>query len=258
MSNQSGLHYSLVIPAFNEVERLRPPLERSVEWLRGRGRPFEIIISDDGSRDGTASLVERLQMEMPELRLVRSPVNRGKGHAVRIGVEAASGSLVLLADADGSTPIDQLVLLEAAIDAGADVAIGSRAHADNVERRWYRHVVGRSFHLLVRLFGIRGIADTQCGFKLFTAGSAKDLFSRARINGFSFDVEILLLAQGLGYRIAEVPVAWVHQPGSRINLVTDSMRMALDLIRIRARLLGGIEPARASGSTDLANPRDTP
>ena len=257
MSNQTALHYSLVIPAFNEVDRLRPPLERAVEWLRDRGRPFEIIVSDDGSSDGTTGLVERLRTEIPELRLVRSPVNRGKGHAVRIGVATASGSLVLLADADGATPIDQLVLLEAAIDAGADVAIGSRAHADNVERRWYRHLIGRSFHLLVRLFGTRGIRDTQCGFKLFTASSAKDLFSRARINGFSFDVEILLLAQRLGHRIAEVPVAWVHQPGSRINLVTDSMRMALDLIVIRVRALRGIEPAVASRSTSLANPRNT-
>jgi dolichyl-phosphate beta-glucosyltransferase len=257
MSNHSAPHYSIVIPAFNEAKRIRPPLERSVEWLRDRGRPFEIIVSDDGSSDETTSLVERLRTEIPELRLVRSPVNRGKGHAVRVGVEAASGSLVLLADADGATPIDQLAVLEAAIVAGGDVAIGSRAHADNVERRWYRHLIGRSFHLLVRLFGTRGIRDTQCGFKLFTAASARDLFSRARINGFSFDVEILLLAQHLGYRIAEVPVAWVHQPGSRINLVTDSMRMALDLIVIRVRALRGIEPVVASGSTNLANPRNT-
>jgi len=257
MSNGSSPHYSLVIPAFNEVKRLRPPLEQSVEWLRNRGHTFEIIVSDDGSSDGTTSLVELLQTEIPELRLVRSTVNRGKGHAVRIAVQAASGSLVLLADADGATPIDQLAVLERAVAAGADLAIGSRAHAGNVERRWYRHLIGRSFHLLVRLFGAGGIRDTQCGFKLFTAKAAKDLFSRARINGFSFDVEILLLAQGLGYRIAEVPVKWVHQPGSRINLVTDSMRMALDLLVIRARILRGIEPAVASESTRLANPRNT-
>src|SRR6187399_1214137 len=108
MSNGSSPHYSLVIPAFNEVKRLRPPLEQSVEWLRNRGHTFEIIVSDDGSSDGTTSLVELLQTEIPELRLVRSTVNRGKGHAVRIAVQAASGSLVLLADADGATPIDQL------------------------------------------------------------------------------------------------------------------------------------------------------
>ena len=257
MSNKLAPHYSLVIPAFNEVGRLRPPLERSVEWLRARGRPFEIIVSDDGSSDGTTSLVELLQAEIPELRLVRSPVNRGKGHAVRLAVQAATGALVLLADADGATPIDQLAVLERAVEGGAAIAIGSRTQVGHVERRWYRHVIGRTFHLLVRLLGTRGIRDTQCGFKLFTAGAARDLFSRARINGFSFDVEILLLAQGLGYRIAEVPIEWVHQPGSRINLVTDSMRMAFDLIVIRARALHGIEPAAASESTRLANSRNT-
>jgi dolichyl-phosphate beta-glucosyltransferase len=245
-------HYSLVVPAFNEVPRLGPPLRRTVEWLRARQKPFEILVSDDGSTDGTAELVEKLKNEIPELRLVRSAENRGKGHAVRMGVRAANGALILLADADGATPIDQLALLESAIENGADIAIGSRSHRGHVERRWYRHLIGRCFHLLVRLSGARGFKDTQCGFKLFTASAARDLFSRARTDRFSFDVEILLLAQRLGYRIVEVPVEWAHQPGSRINLVTDSFRMAIDLVAIRIRLLHGLSPPAVTPS---AQPR---
>lgn len=232
---------SIVIPAYNETGRLSAPVREASRWCRSRRQSFEIVVSDDGSSDGTAELVGQLSVEIPELRLVRSPRNRGKGHAVRLGVRSARGANVLLADADGATPIAELARLEAQIQAGADVAIGSRAlraegHA--VHRRWYRHLIGRTFHAFVRIAGVRGIRDTQCGFKLFRASAAQELFARSRIEGFSFDVEILLLAQRLGYRIAEVPVAWTHQPGSRINLITDSARMAFDLLRLRVSLLG--------------------
>lgn len=244
-----ALDLSVVFPAYNETARLEAPLRSAAKWLRAQRRPFELIVSNDGSRDGTAALVEQLRCEIPELRLVSSPVNRGKGHAVRIGVRAAFGALILVADADGATPISEFVALETALADKVGVAIGSRAHHGHVERRWYRHLIGRSFHALVRLFGVRGIRDTQCGFKLFSAAAAHDLFARARMNGFSFDVEILLLAQRLGCPIVEVSVEWVHQPGSKINLVTDSARMAFDLIRIRMRLLTeGIESAVSPSS----------
>lgn len=243
------LDYSVVFPAYNETGRLAAPVRAAARWFRGQRRSFELIVSDDGSRDGTAALVDELRREIPELRLVSSPVNRGKGHAVRLGVRAASGALVLVADADGATPIGEVGALEAEIAAGADLAIGSRALGGHVERRWYRHLIGRCFHALVRLVAVRWVRDTQCGFKLFTAAAARDLFSRARMDGFSFDVEILLLARRRGYRIAEVPVEWIHQPGSRINLVRDSARMALDLVLIRMRLLGdGLESAVTSPS----------
>ena len=238
-----SLEYSVVIPAFNETGRLSAPVRATAKWFRSQRRSFEIIVSDDGSSDGTAALVEQLRQEIPELRLVAAPVNRGKGHAVRIGVHTAMGSLVLVADADVPPRSPKLRHSEVrAIIAGADLAVGSRALGGHVERRWYRHLMGRGFHALVHLFGVRGIRDTQCGFKLFKSAVAQELFSRAVMNGFSFDVEILLLAQRLGYQIAEVPVDWTHQVGSRINLVTDSVRMAIDLIRIRFRLLTeGIE-----------------
>ena len=233
---------SIVIPAYNEAARLEGPVRDVVAWVRARGRAAEVIVVDDGSLDGTSDLVRRLSAELPEVRLIRLAANRGKGYAVRSGVVNASGGLILFADADGATPIGELERLEAAVATGADVAIGSRAVPQTgvaVRARAYRRLMGRMFHQLVRLLAVSGIRDTQCGFKLFRGSVAHDLFSRMRMNGFSFDVEVLLMAQRQGYRIAEVPVNWTHQPGSRVNLVLDSLRMARDLFIIRARALRG-------------------
>lgn len=227
---------SIVIPAFNEQERLEPTLRAYLAHCRGQGRDVEVIVVDDGSTDGTTALVERLATEFPQLRLVRLAQNQGKGYAVRSGVVNARGRRILFADADGATCLEEVERLEAAIDAGADVAIGSRAlHGTGVEvrARVHRRLIGRMFHLLVRLTGVADIADTQCGFKLFRGPAAHALFSRMRTTGFSFDVEVLMMAGLCGYRIAEVPVNWTHQPGSRVNLVTDSGRMAWDLVRMR-------------------------
>jgi len=250
---------SIVIPAFNEEERLAPTIRDTIAYCRAHSRRVEIIVVDDGSLDGTSELVHRLSAAADEVRLIRLAANRGKGYAVRTGVVNARGRLILFADADGATPIAELERLEAALDAGADVAIGSRAlHGSGVRiaAKVYRRLMGRLFHQLVRVFTVKGIQDTQCGFKLFRADVGHDLFSRMRMNGFSFDVEVLLMAQRQGYRIAEVPVNWTHQPGSKVNLVLDSLRMARDLFIIRARALRGDynEPhlaslARAAAST---------
>ena len=244
------IELSAVFPAYNEEARLEPPLREAAAYLDATGRRAELIAVDDGSRDGTSALVRRLAEEIPGLRLIRLPAHRGKGYAVRTGVVNARGRRVLMADADGSTPFGELARLDAALDGGADVAIGSRAvHGEGVrvDARAYRRLIGRSFHLLVRTLAVRGIADTQCGFKLFRAEVAHELFSRTRRDGFSFDVEVLLMAQRRGYRIAEVPVNWTHRPGSRVNLVLDSLRMAADLFSIRAGLVRGAydEPAVA-------------
>ena len=233
---------SVISPAFNEEARLEPTLREIVGYFRERQRAAEVLVVDDGSRDGTSGLVLRLARQFPEIRLFRLPANGGKGYAVRTGVVNATGRLVLFADADGATPIAELESLEAAIESGADIAIGSRAvrsEGVQVRARLYRRVMGRAFHLLVRTLAVDGIADTQCGFKLFRGPVAQDLFSRMRMNGFSFDVEVLLMARRAGYRIAEVPVNWTHQPGSRVNLVVDSLRMARDVFRIRGNLLRG-------------------
>jgi dolichyl-phosphate beta-glucosyltransferase len=233
---------SIVIPAYNEQGRLEPTLRAYLGYCRDARRDVEMIVVDDGSTDGTTSLVESLSGEFPELRLLRLAQNQGKGYAVRSGVVNARGRRLLFADADGATPIGEVERLDAALDAGADVAIGSRALAAGdvrVRSRLHRRLIGRTFHLLVRLSGVDGIADTQCGFKLFRGPVAHALFSRMRTSGFSFDVEVLLMARLCGFDIAEVPVNWTHQPGSRVNLVTDPMRMAGDLVRIRLRTLKG-------------------
>jgi dolichyl-phosphate beta-glucosyltransferase len=233
---------SIVIPAFNEETRVGPTLRDYVAYCRGRRLRSELIVVDDGSLDRTSAVVNSAAAEFSEIRLIRLAENHGKGHAVRSGVVNARGKLVLFADADGATPLSEIERLEAVLADGADVAIGSRALADTrvkVNARLYRRVIGRIFHRLVETLTVPGVKDTQCGFKLFRGPVAHDLFSRMRIRGFSFDVEVLMMAQRRGYRIAEVPVNWTHQPGSKVNLVTDSARMLRDLFVIRGRYMSG-------------------
>src|SRR6266568_2532999 len=200
---------SVVIPAFNEAERLPRTLARVNAHLVGQGPPYEIVVVDDGSTDGTA---ESARAEGgPALTLLRYQPNRGKGYAVRRGMLAARGARRLMTDADLSTPIEELDRLCARMDEGHDVVVGSRAlPASRIEVRqpWYRENMGRLFNLFVRALAVPGVRDTQCGFKLFSAAAARDVFSAARLDGFSFDVEALFLARRKGYRIAEVPVRW--------------------------------------------------
>jgi dolichyl-phosphate beta-glucosyltransferase len=233
---------SIVIPAYNEESRIEPTIRDMIGYCRAAGRTFELILVDDGSQDGTSTVGWNLADEFPELRLIRLAANHGKGYAVRTGIVNAIGRTVLFADADGATPIKEIERLESALDAGADVAVGSRAlraEGIRVHAKLYRHLIGRTFHFLVEWLADGGVKDTQCGFKLFRSAVAQDLFSRMRMNGFSFDVEVLAMAKRRGYRVAEVPVNWTHQPGSKVRLTLDSLRMAADLVRIRAHCLSG-------------------
>ncbi|MGH7718359.1 MAG: dolichyl-phosphate beta-glucosyltransferase, partial [Gemmatimonadaceae bacterium] len=253
---------SIIIPAYNEEARLERTLRQAVEYFRASERAFELIVVDDGSRDRTSTVARELAAEYSELRLIRLAANRGKGHAVRAGVLNAQGRYVLFADADAATPFQEIERLDAALASGADVAIGSRAGEGSgvrVKKRFYRHIIGRTFHALVSALTVRGIRDTQCGFKLFRGEVAQELFSRMRMNGFSFDVELLLIAQRRRYVIAEVPVNWTHQPGSRVNLMLDPLKMGRDLFIIRSHALRGhydephVQPLMPAGA-----PRATP
>ncbi|HEX5386787.1 MAG TPA: dolichyl-phosphate beta-glucosyltransferase [Gemmatimonadales bacterium] len=233
---------SVVVPAYNEEGRLEPTVREIAEYFRASGRSIECIVVDDGSRDGTSGVAAALAAEFPEVRLIRLAENRGKGYAVRSGMVNARGALVLFTDADGATPIAELERLEAAVAAGADVAIGSRGLAGagvTVRARTYRRWIGRAFHLLVRLLATGKYVDTQCGFKLFRGEVAHDLFSRMRTAGFGFDVELLVMAEQRGYAVAEVPVNWTHRAGSKVNLASDCLAMAWDVARVRARCLRG-------------------
>jgi dolichyl-phosphate beta-glucosyltransferase len=227
---------SIVIPAFNEEARLPPYLRSVLAYLERRDGPWEVIVVDDGSRDRTAAIVCDLARPSPLLRLIALRHNRGKGFAVRTGMLAATGSLRLFCDADGATPILELSRLEQAIATGADIAIGSRAisQADcRVEATLHRKILGTVYNALVRMLAVRGIRDTQCGFKLFTAPVADRLFRAQRLAGFGFDVELLFLAQRWGYDIREVPVNWHERPGGKVRLLRDSARMLGDLFRVR-------------------------
>lgn len=246
--------YSVVIPAYNEEDRLEAPLLDTVRHLSRRATSFEVIVVDDGSRDGTARLVRDLQVRHPEVRLIRLPANRGKGFAVRTGVVNSAGEHVLFADADGSTPIQEVARLRERIDDGADVAIGSRAAEGSdvrVDARLHRKVIGRVFHAAVQVLTVGDFRDTQCGFKLLQGDVARDLFGRLRMDGFSFDVELLSMALWRGYDVVEVPVNWRHVPGSRVNLVTDSFRMLRDLFVIRSRLVRGEYGKRRASARSL-------
>lgn len=222
----TGPALSVIIPAYNEATRLGATLEHVTRFLTGRGA--ELVVVDDGSHDTTASLAEAAGA-----RVVRHEINRGKGAATRTGMLAARGERMLLCDADLATPIEELAGLAAALDAGADIAIGSRASArTTIPQPFSRRVLGRGFRTLVRYgLGIT-VGDPMCGFKLFTRAAAQDLFARSRVDGFAFDVEILYLARGT-WRVVEVPVRWRHVGGSRVQLHRDVVRSALEILSIR-------------------------
>ncbi|HEY0481503.1 MAG TPA: dolichyl-phosphate beta-glucosyltransferase [Kofleriaceae bacterium] len=240
---------SIIIPAYNEERRIGATLERVTRYLDARGSGYELIVVDDGSRDATRDTVAQVAGDHPRVRLLALPHNAGKGAAVRAGVLASRGRAVLFSDADLSTPIEELERLEAALGAGADIAIGSRSAPGEVERRQplLRRLQGRGFHLVVRALGfgvVTAIRDTQCGFKLFRGPVARVLFRELTLTGFAFDVELLELAHKR-FALCEVPVAWTHADGSKVRPGIDAARMLRDLVRIRWGWLRNGRPAPA-------------
>jgi dolichyl-phosphate beta-glucosyltransferase len=234
---------SIVIPAFNEEARLPATLDAILAFLRLRSfSGSEIVVVDDGSSDGTAALVEQWQRTHACIRLIRNPENRGKGFTVRHGVLEAQGEWILSTDADLSTPIAELdKLLEAAGRTGADVAIGSRAldrSLVGVHQSVFREFSGRVFNVVMRIVTGLPFRDTQCGFKLFRAEAARQIFSRQQLNGFSFDVEDLMIAKLLGYRSIEIPVIWNNVEGTKVSAFAGASSFAA-LLRIRWQALTG-------------------
>lgn len=232
------IEYSIIIPAHNEAARILPYLRSITSYMRDRGQPYEVLVVDDGSTDATASVVTTAIASAPEIQLLRAPLRQGKGAAVRRGMQAAVGRLQLFADADGATPIEEFAGLEQALTGGADLAIGSRSLASRlphyaVQARWHRTILGNLFNSVVQQSGLWEITDTQCGFKLFRQAVAEDLFGVASINGYGFDLELLYVAQQRGYRIAEVPVNWSDQPGSKVHALRDGFAMLRELAVIR-------------------------
>jgi dolichyl-phosphate beta-glucosyltransferase len=227
---------SIVIPAFNEQARLPKTVMETIRWCTARTLGFEIIIVDDGSRDQTLALARLFEESDVRVRALACP-HMGKGAAVRMGALNAKGEAILFMDADGATPLDEIPKLTAALADGHDVAIGSRVaqieHEVVVRTSSLRRIVGRTFALLVNVLAIEGIADTQCGFKMFRRNAAEAVFPRQKLAGFAFDVEVLFIARRLRFSIAEIPVNWVAQPGSKVNLVTDSARMLWDVTQVR-------------------------
>jgi dolichyl-phosphate beta-glucosyltransferase len=229
---------SLVVPAFDERARIERAVADIAAWRRGRpgGWDWEVIVVDDGSSDGTGPLARRAaEAENLPIEVLRHPENRGKGAAIRTGVLASSGSPVLVSDTDLSTPLTEWVKLAERLPTHP-VAIGSRAVDEALVRKrqpFYRQFMGKTFNAFVRLIAVPGIHDTQCGFKLFRADVARELFSQAKIDRFAYDVEILYLARRRGIPIAEVPVLWFNSPESKVSVVRDSLRMLRDLVRIR-------------------------
>ncbi len=228
---------SVVVPAYNEEPRLGPSLVRIVDYCESAAADYEIIVVDDGSDDDTVAVAEAVAGESPRVRVIELGRNRGKGAAVRAGMLAATGDRILFSDADLATPIEEVAGLDAELDHGYDIAIASRAVSGSdirVRQHPMRELMGRAFNVFVRAIVLGGIKDTQCGFKLFTRAAAHDLFARATVDGFAFDVELLLLARGR-YRIAEVPVTWRHVEESKVSPGTDAALMFVDLIRLRWR-----------------------
>lgn len=244
--------YSIVIPAYNEGARLGATLEKVLAYVHAQRWDAEVIVVNDGSRDNTAEIVRSFAAKDHTLHLIENPGNRGKGFSVRNGMLAAKGSIVLFSDADLSSPIEEAPKLLNALGAGSDIAIGSRwlrAETQTQRQPLHRQIIGRIFNLLLRLtLGLK-FADTQCGFKAFKRPAVDAIFPRQQIERWGFDPEILFLARKLGFTVKEVPVAWGHSGGTRINPLVDGSRMFLEMLRIRWYSI--------SGKYNTAQPTDT-
>jgi dolichyl-phosphate beta-glucosyltransferase len=234
--------YSIIVPAFNESERISTTLERVLGYAAEQRWNSEVIVVDDGSRDATTDIVREYMQKNPAVRLLQNPGNRGKGYSVRNGMLNAKGDVLLFSDADLSSPIEEAHKLFSAVANGADVAIGSRWLQTELQTRrqpLYRQFFGRIFNLALRLVLGLNFKDTQCGFKAFSRRSAEAIFPHQHIERWGFDPEILFLARRFGFKTVEVPVSWAHREGTRLSPFRDGIRMFGELLKIRWNALMG-------------------
>jgi glycosyltransferase involved in cell wall biosynthesis len=238
---------SIVIPAYNEESRLPATLERIATYLSDCGREAEVLVVDDGSKDGTAAVAEYFRIKIPTLRVISNGVNRGKGYSVRHGMQEARGHIALFTDADLSAPIEEAGKLIDALDT-CDVAIGSRAmdrSLISVRESRFREFAGIIFNKIVRIILWLPFVDTQCGFKAFRRETCSILFEQQTIERFGFDPELLYLARHHRLRAVEIPVRWGHSPATKVSMLHDSIQMFTDVFAIRWNSLRGRYPRKA-------------
>ncbi|MCD6356464.1 MAG: glycosyltransferase [Anaerolineaceae bacterium] len=231
---------SIIIPAFNEAERLPDTLRKINRYLTAQNYPYEIIVVENGSTDKTYTTAKDMQGEINCL-IVLHEIRRGKGWAVIQGMYKASGNYRFICDADLSMPIEEIAKFLPPFEQETPIAIASRESPGSVRYHepQYRHLVGRLFNWLVRLLLLPGLNDTQCGFKLFREDAAIAIFPQLTIFGWTFDVEALFLARKFGFKIKEIPIHWYYDPHSTVNVPRDSLQMGLDLLKIRLNDLRG-------------------
>jgi len=235
-NGEDGIFLSLIIPAYNEKARIVSTVVTVQDYLGTIGKPYEIIVVDDGSLDESRDVLARKLSGVAGVRVISYQPNAGKGYAVRQGMLASRGEYAAFSDVDLSAPIEELDKLFAALDQGSDVAIGSRAVKGSeliVHQPLYRELGGKILKRIIGLVAVGDINDTQCGFKLFRGEVARAVFAKCMVNGWGFDVEALYLARRMGYRIAEVPVRWSHSADSRIRPLQAGLQVLRDTLRIR-------------------------
>lgn len=223
---------SIIIPAYNEETRLGKTLEKITTYLKNSNFNYEIIVSDDGSKDKTIEVAKNFN----NIKIIGDGINRGKGAAVRRGMLAATGAIRLFTDADLSTPIYELSKLLKYINDGYDVCIGSRAVDYSLIKKhqpFYREFMGKTFNKIVQILVLNGIKDTQCGFKCFNDKAAIEIFSRSKIDGFAFDVELLYLARKLNFKVKEIGVEWYNDERTTVSPLRDSVKMFVEILKIR-------------------------
>ncbi len=247
------MQFSIIIPAFNEADKITSTLTQVTSFMNTYAQSYEVIVVDDGSVDETVSKVEEYIKNHPQIKIIKNP-HKGKGPTIWAGVMYAFGDFIYISDADLSAPISEIKKLHSwIVEHDYDIVIASREGVGSrrVGEPFYRHLMGRIFNLIVQIVALPGIKDSQCGFKLLKQKPAKDIFSRLHIYGPSareikkayfgaFDVEVLFLARKLGYKIKEVPVVWTYVKTTRLNAMSDSFKMAIDVIKVRLNDLKGL------------------